>query len=67
MEHRLSVDSVLSSADCVEARRYGSASVIGEIDKRGREIFAPFGVPHPDEVFTDRQVCDPAELMGMKD
>ena len=40
--HAMCVESVISMADCVQAREYNSVSMIREIDRKEREIFKVF-------------------------
>ena len=65
MDHRISVSSVVSVADCNQARRVGNTSILTEVDKAARNLFGLFGIPVPKEVVVDSQVCSLEELLSL--
>ena len=65
MDHRISVSSVVSVADCIQARRVGNTSILTEVDKAARNLFGLFGIPVPKEVVVDSQVCSLEELLSL--
>ena len=64
MDHCISVSSVVSVADCIQARRVGNTSILTEVDKAARNLFGLFGIPVPKEVVVDSQVCSLEELLS---
>lgn len=65
MDHRISVSSAVSMADCIQARRVGETAMLTEADRAARNLFGLFGVPVPKEVVTDSQVCSVEELLSV--
>ncbi len=55
-ESKYTVDSVLSMANCIQAREYEGVRVLSEIGKKQRDMFNSLGIPLPDQVLIDRPI-----------
>jgi hypothetical protein len=54
----MSVAGTIASLNTIEARSYGSTTVLTEVTKKCREIFKAFGMAVPTAVIEGTEVCD---------
>lgn len=62
LSQSISVESAVSIADCVQAKKYHSTVSLGEIDKRQRELFGHLKLPVPTTVETGVLLFDPETI-----
>lgn len=55
-DSKYTVDSVLSMANCIQAREYDGVRVLSGIGKKQREIFEILRIPLPEDVLVDSPI-----------